>query len=347
MKILMLAPLPPPSGGIASWTLRYIDYCKRNNISLKVVNIAIHGKRASDESAKRSIKDEVVRTHYIISELTKEIKRYKPDVLHLNTACQPLGVIRDALCARLIPYNVPIILHCRCNIEDQLGKKSASIKAFKYLVRRSAKVIVLNRFSKKFIDDIDDKKALFIPDFIDKVPSINDYIIRPEIHEIGYVGHIEKAKGIPLILESAKKTPAIHYTLVGAVHDNISRDQIPANVTFTGRVTLDKVKGYLSDMDVFLFPSRSEGFSNALLEAMSMGVPVIASDVGANMEMLENKGGIVIQDISAGKIVKAIKQMSSDELRRHMSEWNYNKVKNSYTEEIVMNKYIDLYKSII
>jgi len=346
MNILMLAPLPPPSGGIASWTLRFVKYCKKNNIPLRVVNIAIRGKRSSDESAKRNIKDEIARTYQIISDTRKEIRKNRPDVIHFNTSCQPLGVIRDAVCAELIPKDVPIVLHCRCNIEDQLGKNFFSLKAFRFLVKRSKKVIVLNRFSKNYVDKIDMDKAVFIPDFIDEVPDVNYHVIRPEIKEIGYVGHIEEGKGVSLIVKVAKKTPEIHYTLVGAVRDKFSKDMIPPNVSLTGRVTLDKVKQYLSKMDVFLFPSKSEGFSNALLEAMMMGVPVIASDVGANMEMLENKGGIVIHDINADKILLALDKINSDSTRSLMSNWNYKKVVNFYTEEIVMKKYYSLYNLI-
>jgi glycosyltransferase involved in cell wall biosynthesis len=47
---------------------------------------------------------------------------------------------------------------------------------------------------------------------------------------------------------------------------------------------------YLKESDIFVLPSRSEGMSNALLEAMSYGIPSIATEVGGNGELLGAKG---------------------------------------------------------
>ena len=59
MNILMLAPLPPPSGGIASWTIRYRDYCESNSIPLRIVNIAMQGERAESETMTKSLRTEL------------------------------------------------------------------------------------------------------------------------------------------------------------------------------------------------------------------------------------------------------------------------------------------------
>ena len=73
--------------------------------------------------------------------------------------------------------------------------------------------------------------------------------------------------------------------------------QIPNNVKFLGNKKHEEIIYYLDQADVFVFPSYSEGFSLALLEAMSRGLPIIVTDVGNNKELLENKigkGGIII-----------------------------------------------------
>ena len=347
MKILMLAPLPPPSGGIASWTVRYRDYCKDKSIPLQIVNIAMQGERATHEVMTRSIKTELLRTTNIIKNLKAEIKRNKPDVIHMNTSCSPLGVLRDAACVFAIHNKVPFILHCRCNVEDQLGSKRVSHKAFEYMVKKASRVIVLNKFSRKFVDRIIAGKSVFIPNFANEKMIDEQHEIRPNIETIVYVGHIERAKGIKQIAGLAWLLPNVSFALIGAIRENISDIDIPSNVSIIGRVPAEEVQEHLKKADILLFPSQTEGFSNAVLEAMAMGLPIVASDVGANSEMIEDKGGIIVQDNTVKNLYEAIVKMNSPSIRKDMSTWNIKKVHEMYMIDKVMGSYLELYKSVI
>ena len=346
MNILMLAPLPPPSGGIASWTVRYQDFCESKNISLRIVNIAMQGERAKSEVMTRSFKTEMRRSMGIVKSLRAEIKRNKPDIIHINTSCSPFGVLRDMICVFTIHNKIPFVLHCRCNIEDQLGSKYISHKAFEYMVKKASRVIVLNKFSKRFIDDIDVGKSVFIPNFANEKMVEDRHDIKPEIKNIIYVGHIERAKGIEQIADVAGRLPDISFVLVGAIREDISDINLPSNISIVGRVSADEVQKYLRRADIFLFPSLSEGFSNAMLEAMAMGLPIIASDVGANSEMIEDMGGIIVEENSGEKIYDAIIRMNSPDVRRDMSAWNIKKVRDQYMVDKVMKMYFDLYENV-
>ena len=114
-----------------------------------------------------------------------------------------------------------------------------------------------------------------------------------------------------------------------------------------GKKKHDDVKRYMDDADAFIFPSYTEGFSNALLEAMYSGLPVIASDVGANRDMIEDKGGIIVPVKNVEKIAEALDFFSAAEIRRKMSGWNINKVERSYSKERVMGKIVDIYTEIL
>ena len=346
VNILMLAPLPPPSGGIASWTVRYRDYCRKNNIGLEIVNIAQRGKRVAKETTKKNIITEVRRTIDIISNLKKALKKKLPNVVHINTSGSPLGVLRDALCAFVVHDRVPIVLHFHCNIEDQLGKNNLSKNALKYLVQKSKKVIVLNKFSHRYIDKIAQDKAVFVPNFVDEKMINDNHIINDTIKRVIFVGHIEKAKGIRQIIDAARNHPDIVFDLLGAVREDLSSYRFTSNVNIVGRVSIDKVHEYLEQADLFVFPSLSEGFSYALLEAMAGGLPIIASDVGANSEMIEDEGGIVLQENTGEELSKAIDRLKESEIRRNMSKWNIEKVRNNYTVNIVMNQYFNTYKDV-
>ncbi len=338
--------MPPPSGGIASWTVRYLEYCKAEKIPLEIVNIATTGKRASSETKSINILKEVSRTRRIVNESKRKCRDFQPDIIHFNTSCSPLGVIRDALCMRICAKKAPVVLHCRCNIEDQL-KGSFSKKIFSYLVHKSSKVIVLNDFSKNYVEAIQPGKAIYIPNFIKEGVITNQHSIRSNISTAVSVGHVQAEKGLIELLDTAKLCPDIQFVLVGAVRDKVSDDEIPCNVLMTGRMDMDGVQTWLDKSDVFVFPTKTEGFSNALLEAMARGLPCIVTDVGANKLMIENHGGYVLQSCSGSEIKKAIEKMTDPKVRSEMSAWNIEKVSKAYRSETIMSQYFDLYRIAI
>jgi len=78
---------------------------------------------------------------------------------------------------------------------------------------------------------------------------------------------------------------------------------------FAGQTTLaqDALKG----LDIFVLPPRSnEGFSNALLEAMAVGLPVVATRIGGNVEMIDhNRTGLLVSPSRPEELAGAINQL--------------------------------------
>lgn len=81
--------------------------------------------------------------------------------------------------------------------------------------------------------------------------------------------------------------------------------------------------------DVFVFPSKREGLSVALMEAMASGLPVICSKIRGNVDLVENeKGGLYIQPESVKEMASAIRRMCTDvRFRRACSEYNFSAIK--------------------
>ncbi|HCF50739.1 MAG TPA: hypothetical protein DER60_10675 [Syntrophomonas sp.] len=345
LKILLISPLPPPAGGIASWTKQYIEWSNNHDLNIDIVNTAVIGKRAEIINSKTKISDELKRTKDIIRELKKKIIEVKPQIIHLNTPCGKLGIIRDYLCARIAKkHDVKLFIHYRCNISDQVRKSRIS----RYFLKKIANIadinLVLNTSSKEYLKSEANSCSIKIANFIDKTFILQgSKQISDKIKTISFVGHIQRTKGIFEIIDVARGFPEITFKLAGPIANEIKEIDKPSNLVFMGPLIKQEVRELLIDSDIFLFPSYTEGFANAMLEAMSVGLPIISTPVGANIDMIESMGGVIVEVGDSLSIIDAIEKMKNSNDRSKMSEWNLNKVKSEYTTENGMSKLISLY----
>ena len=99
---------------------------------------------------------------------------------------------------------------------------------------------------------------------------------------------------------------------------------------------------------IFVLPSRWEGFGLVLLEAMSVGVPIIATKVGGIPEVIEDgKDGILVEPENPEELSNAIlRLLDNKELRSLVSSNAYKKVKGEYSIEKYTKTLLSLYKEL-
>ncbi|HWB32282.1 MAG TPA: glycosyltransferase [Acidobacteriaceae bacterium] len=141
---------------------------------------------------------------------------------------------------------------------------------------------------------------------------------------IATVGNIRRVKGHDILIRAAReildKFPDIVFSIAGEVLEQDYFDQLQQlarelgvedRVRFTGGIT--DLRAYLSTADIFVLPSRSEGFSNAIIEAMAASLPVVATDVGGNAEAVRHgRNGLIVPPESPGALAAAIAALLSD-----------------------------------
>ena len=118
-------------------------------------------------------------------------------------------------------------------------------------------------------------------------------------------------------------------------------------VKFMGFV--EDVEKFLPLMDVFcLVPNKNEGFSNAILEAMAAGRPVIASDVGGNAEaVIHNETGIIIPPDDPDRLSQAILELyNNPEKRRHMGFKARERAADSFSLEKMIKEHERFYEAV-
>lgn len=102
-----------------------------------------------------------------------------------------------------------------------------------------------------------------------------------------------RIKGIDVLLQAAERSPHIRFQVVG-VQDWVARGlRPPPNVSIEGRLSLAEVRTRMQAAKVYCQPSRREGLSNALCEAMLCGCIPVASDVGGSRRAVGETGFIV------------------------------------------------------
>lgn len=307
-KCILLAPTPPPAGGIAGWTVRMMKSQLKNQWSLELVDEKLLGSReAFGDNVKKNLLQEGRRCFRIWSELFEKLKDRDVKVVHSCIPSALTSMLREYVCACITKINKrKFVMHFRCTVPNTTKGKLSNFM-LKILCKKCDAIIVLNNASVEYLKRITDAPLFLIPNFIDLEEMAETVEVRNKIQRILYVGGVIEDKGCDTIVEVAKDFPDIEFRMVGKESAEIvALAKKERNVVLTGPKNKQEVKKELKEADVFMFLSHyyGEGFSNALAEAMAYGLPCIVTDWAANADMIENKGGVVVPVKNAKAVVK-------------------------------------------
>ncbi len=110
----------------------------------------------------------------------------------------------------------------------------------------------------------------------------------------------------------------------------------------------DAARDLLGDMDVFVLPSRNEGFPLSIVEAMLAARPVVATDVGSVREaVLDGVSGFVVPPDDVDALRSALRRLLDDaELRVHMGEAGRARALDHFTDTAMARAFEQLYERI-
>jgi glycosyltransferase involved in cell wall biosynthesis len=141
---------------------------------------------------------------------------------------------------------------------------------------------------------------------------------------IATLGNIRRVKGHDLYIKAAASVvaqfPQVSFNIAGGVLESdyyaelqtlIAALNLSNHFHFVGGVA--NLREYLSTADIFVLPSRSEGFSNAIVEAMAASLPVVATNVGGNAEAVtDGVSGLIVPPEDPAALAAAITRLLSD-----------------------------------
>lgn len=347
MKLLLISVQSTVSrGGIATWTARFLASCESHGISCTLVNTELVGKRRGQGTARRNLLDEATRTRRIFRDLSRSLGSDCYEAAHLNTSCGTFGLFRDYMIAKRIKKKgLRLITHFHCDIPYWIHN-SVSRRVLGKLVALSDVRLVLCENSRLYLEKTFGVTSYKVPNFLDEtLVRDGERPISDTLSTAFFVGRVEEAKGARELYDLATRFPQMTFRLVGDVSDTVAMWEKPNNIVFVGLLPHSEVLAEMDRADVFVFPTHSEGFSLALTEAMARGLPSVATDAGANADMLADGCGMITDVGDVDAMVAATKALADVNVRKEMSRRATKKVREQYATDVILEQFKRYYLS--
>jgi glycosyltransferase involved in cell wall biosynthesis len=179
-------------------------------------------------------------------------------------------------------------------------------------------------------------------------------------HVIVDVGSVKPVKGYDVLIRTAaivcREFPKAVFVVGGAQPDARHYSELQALVENLGLATnfrflgaIDPPYSLLHSSDIFCHLSRTDGLSNALLEAMATGLPCVLTRVGGNPEVVEHgvNGLLVPPGDPEAAAVELLELMRNPQLRRLFGERNRTLVRQRFTAEHMVHRMVALYDRLL
>jgi len=358
VKICMVAPIPPPYGGIGNWNLQLQGYCaQREELDFVCLNIA---PKNQDLEVKRFWTRVVVKGFAMLKqrkELKKILARGDIDVMHLTTSGR-LALIRDVLLLKLAKKRgVPTVYHIHFGRVPQIAAKNTfEWRMMKKSIQLATGVIAIDRGTLEAVQQaFPHIRVAYVPNPLDAT-SLNKVAKESETPKyITFLGWVVRAKGVSLLMKAWQSLSPKHrdwqLRIIGPCDDTyakeLEREFSLENVIFTGELSHEKAMALLSESEVFVLPSFTEGFPYSVLEAMALGRAIVATDVGAIPEMLAERCGTVIPSGDSTALEKALEALMVDrDLRETLGKNAALRFESYYTMERVLEQYKKIWSEV-
>ncbi len=360
LNVCLVAPLPPQQsknshscGGIATWTRRVCTYAKnRNDIEITVINTLPRLRSVHILPLWKRVLNGGYELLLTIVRLCWLLSTHHIDIIHLTTSGQ-LGIIRDIgvmFIAKL--FKKPVIYHIRYGRIPQISEENTrEWRMMSIAIMKAHTVIAIDTATRNTVKKhLPLANIVLIPNCIDlsDIPSFS--IPESSQKTVLFAGWVVPTKGVTELLEawSQIKHEGWKLQLVGPNIESYKQELMEnyqyKSIQFLGEMPHNKVMELMATCDIFVLPSYTEGFPNVVLEAMTHGKSIVASNVGAIPEMLDGECGLLVKPQDVQSLREAIEFLLSDRnLRVDMGNRANKKALKQYTIQVVFASYMTIW----
>ncbi|MFM2312236.1 MAG: hypothetical protein RLZZ04_1512 [Cyanobacteriota bacterium] len=248
--------------------------------------------------------------------LLRSLKRLKPDLVHASLTLSPLDFRLPDICEEL---GIPLVATFHPPFDSKIRNLKSSTQYLTYqlyapCLARYDRVIVFSEIQRDLLIKlgVPSDRVVIIPNGVDQQkysPGYSNLKYQLKAKRLFvYQGRIATEKNIESLLKAWKLAELGDSCQLLMVGDGPLRSSLQLtygkehNIMWLGYVSEEQQRiNILRAADVFILPSLVEGLSISLLEAMSCGVACLATDAGADGEVLEEGAGVVLdtQDVTS------------------------------------------------
>jgi glycosyltransferase involved in cell wall biosynthesis len=364
-RVLLVGPDPSQIGGVATFLGILLSSSLREKYELIHLDTS-RGKHGAGAAGKFA----PINMLYLARQTFQFLKiglQEKPQIVHLpiNMSWAFWKEATFILLGSLL--GMKVVAHLHEGVFDRYYLKSSSLsrRLIGWVMRRADVVIALsNRWRDFLLEEVSpDLRVEVVPNTVGPMfASAIDQArtARPE-NIVLFVGGLARKKGVfdllsavPIVVSHLGDT---RFLFAGSAESKNAGEEIErqceegkldGSVEFLGVVTGREKVDLFQGATLFVLPSYADNFPYALLEAMSAGLPVITTPVGAIPEIVEEgKHGFLIEPGDYGALADRIIRLLRDStLRRKMALANTTLIRDRYLPETASRRFDQIYSSL-
>ena len=338
MKILFISPTEEGIGGVAQHVQGLSQFLTNQNHKVDTISskntftIPVKGLKnpsfmLSSFLKTRSMKgNDIVHAHNIPSALAMKKTSGKKILSLHGIYSQQITELHGKIYSNISKNYEEKALNWADSVTAVSKEACEYYSKFGFNVRYVPNAIDLNNFPKKSIKKFE--------------------------NQIIYAGRLSKEKGINTLLDAAEHLPAEYNLLIAGIGPEEGKVRNLAdsktNVHYLGYQSKQNTISVIRGSDLVIQPSLMEGISSTLLEAMVCGTCILASNVGGNMEIIENnKTGVLIEPNKAEKLLEKISDLLIEDKKRVAMAAQGLKTIVKYDWKQDGKLYLDIYESLL
>ena len=297
----------------------------------------------------------------LILKLAKFIRKEKVDVVHTHGETP---WFYGALATKLV-LTSPV--KCITTIHGYGGGDRTSVsdyKLWRFLARLTAKIVVVadNLRTEMVNSGFSGQQVVTILNGVDSQLTSNSIQCRSawgvmdSDFVIGIVARLSPIKNHQLLFRAVKGLASqqrpVKLLVVGDGPERLPLEKLAEELALNDQIIFcgeqPQAQEFYPLFDVFVLPSLSEGISMTLLEAQAAKVPVVASAVGGNCEIIrDGETGLLFPDGDVEGLSQQLQSLyDSNELRMMLAEKGFNRVSETFNIQGMIQHYLQIYHDI-